>query len=205
MCVKLFVQVVQQFSGVNAIFFYSFSIYTSAGVSASNIPFAIVGTNALNFLMTIVAVGLMDAAGRRVLLIYPIAFMVVDLILLTVMMAIHTSYTWANYVSIVCVLLYVVAFAIGLGPIPWMVGSELFRERPRPQAMAACGMMNFVGTFVIVLVFEPIEHAIGCYVFLIFAVLLFGFLIFVIIWVPETRHKTFEEIAKELNISIEEE
>ena len=196
---------VQQFSGVNAIFFYSFSIYTTAGVSADNIPYAIVGTNALNFIMTIVAVGLMDAVGRRVLLIYPIAFMIVDLILLTITISIHESYDWANYVSIVCVLLYVVAFAIGLGPIPWMVGSELFRERPRPLAMAACGMMNFVGTFVVVLAFEPITNVIGFHVFLIFAVLLFGFLIFVIIMVPETRNKSFEEIAKELNISVEDE
>jgi hypothetical protein len=198
-------QVVQQFSGVNAVFFYSYSIYKKAGVSSHDVPFAIIGTNALNFVMTLVSVVVMDAAGRRILLIYPMAFMIGDVILLTVMMAIQASHSWANYVSIVCVLIYVITFAIGLGPIPWMVGSELFRERQRPLAMAACGIMNYIGQFVIVIAFEPIEHAIGCYVFVIFLVLLVGFLAFVIICVPETRHKTFEEIEREMNIAVDDE
>jgi len=198
-------QVVQQFSGVNAIFFYSNSIYSRAGVSDANIPYAIIGTNALNFLMTIIAVPLMDAAGRRILLIYPISIMIADMILLVIMMAIHDEHFWANYVSIACILVYVVTFAIGLGPIPWMVGSELFRERPRPMVMSLACMMNFSGQFIIVVGFEPLERAMGCYVFVIFIVLLIGFLIFIIVFVPETRHKTFEEIAMEMHIAIDNE
>lgn len=197
-------QVIQQFSGINAVFFYSESIFDNARVKANDIPFAIIGTNAVNVFMTIVTVPLMDIAGRRLLLLVPMIAMVVDLIVMTVCLVLQA--TWKQdsppaiaYVTIACVIIYVIAFAVGLGPIPMMIGAELFRQGPRPKAMAVAGVVNWIGTFIIAIGFESVQKAAEQYTFLIFIVLLSAFVVFTYFFVPETKNKTFEEIAHQFS------
>jgi len=200
--VACFLQVIQQFSGINAVFFYSKSIFESAKVRADHIPYAIIGTNAVNVFMTVIAVPLMDLAGRRPLLLIPMVVMIVDLILMTicrVLQANDPTIAGLAYVTIACVIIYVIAFAVGLGPIPMMIGAELFRQGPRPKAMAVASAVNWVGTFIIAMSFESIQNAAGDYTFIIFIVLLIGFVVFTYFYVPETKNKTFEEIAHQFS------
>lgn len=192
-------QVIQQFSGINAVFFYSSSIFKTAGVAEAHVPYAILGTNALNVVTTIVAVPLMDVAGRRKLLLFPIAAMIVILSCLTVCLHLQHDHPFTAHISIVCVLLYVVAFAIGLGPIPLMVGSELFRQDARSKAMAAGSIVNLLGTFVIGLGFEPVQKVLRYYTFIIFIGCLFFSFFFIYFLVPETKNRTFDEVAAELS------
>lgn len=195
-------QVIQQFSGINAVFFYSQSIFENAKVREKDIPFAIIGTNAVNVLMTIITVPLMDIAGRRLLLLIPMIAMIIDLIIMTVCLVIQgleNSPPAIAYVSIACVIIYVIAFAVGLGPIPMMIGAELFRQGPRPKAMAVAGVVNWVGTFIIAIGFESVQNAAQQYTFVIFVVLLAGFTVFTYFFVPETKNKTFEEIAHQFS------
>lgn len=200
--VACFLQIIQQFSGINAVFFYSKSIFESAKVRHDHIPYAIIGTNAVNVFMTVIAVPLMDLAGRRPLLLIPMGVMIVDLILMTicrVLQANDPSIAGIAYVTIACVIVYVIAFAVGLGPIPMMIGAELFRQGPRPKAMAAVSVVNWVGTFTIAMAFESIQAAAGDYTFIIFIILLSAFLVFTYFFVPETKNKTFEEIAHQFS------
>lgn len=195
-------QVIQQFSGINAVFFYSQGIFENAKVQSRDIPFAIIGTNAVNVLMTVITVPLMDIAGRRLLLLIPMIAMIVDLIVMTVCLVLQASGESPPaiaYVSIACVIIYVVAFAVGLGPIPMMIGAELFRQGPRPKAMAFAGVINWVGTFIIAMGFESVQKAAQQFTFLIFVVLLIGFTAFTYFFVPETKNKTFEEIAHQFS------
>jgi SP family facilitated glucose transporter-like MFS transporter 1 len=187
--------IIQQFSGINAVFFYSRSIFENAKIAAPYIPFAVIGTNAVNVLMTVIAVPLMDKAGRRLLLIIPMSAMIVDLILMTICLVLQQSHPSLSYLSVVCVIVYVICFAVGLGPIPLFICSELFRQGPRPMAMAVVGVTMWTATFVIAMVFEPLQAAAGKYTFVVFIVLLVGFTIFLYFFCPETKNKTFEEIA----------
>lgn len=190
-------QVVQQFSGINAIFFYSNTIFKDANVPTDQIQYAIIGTNAVNVFMTVIAVPLMDIAGRRLLLLVPMAIMIVDLVFLAISQIYVNAdgFEWLAYISIICVIIYVIGFAVGLGPIPMMIGAELFRQGPRPAAMTVASCVNWITTFVVALGFEPLAGVTGEYTFLIFLFLMIGFLAFTYFFVPETKNKTFEEIA----------
>jgi len=102
---------------------------------------------------------------------------------------------WMSFVSIACVISYVISFAIGLGPIPAMLGTELFRQGPRPKAMSLASLANWVSALIIALTFEFIQKSLKEYTFLVFLVLMIFFTFFVYKKVPETKNKTFEEIA----------
>ncbi|KAL0200688.1 hypothetical protein M9458_003875 [Cirrhinus mrigala] len=91
---------------------------------------------------------------------------------MTVGLAFQDVHSWMSYLSMAAIFLFVSFFEIGPGPIPWFIVAEIFSQGPRPAAIALAG-----------------------YVFVVFAVLLFGFTIFTYMRVPETKGKTFEEIA----------
>ncbi|ELT98295.1 hypothetical protein CAPTEDRAFT_170630, partial [Capitella teleta] len=210
--VAIMLQMIQQLSGINAVFFYSGGIYANAGVAQDSIQYAVIGTNAVNVAMTIIAVPIMDIAGRRALLLYPMFAMIGILGLITAALNLQSGYPWMSYISILCVISYVICFAVGLGeyfmayndmqiyaafpgPIPMMVGAELFRQGPRTRAMSLAGLANWLFTLVLAISFELIQKAIKEYTFLIFLVLMIFFTAFVYFKVPETKNKTFEEIA----------
>jgi len=69
----------------------------------------------------------------------------------------------------VAVLAYVIFYGIGLGPIPYFIGSELFDIGPRPAAMSLGSVFNWGGNFLVGMMFPLLQAAIGPYVFLIFA------------------------------------
>jgi SP family facilitated glucose transporter-like MFS transporter 1 len=206
--VAIMLQVIQQLSGINAIFFYSSGIYENAGVDKHNIQYAVVGTNAVNVLMTFIAVPVMDIAGRRKLLLGPMVVMNLTLVLITVAFNLQDKVPWMSYISVLCVILYVICFAVGLGPIPTMVGAELFRQGPRPMAMSLVGLANWLFTMVVAISFESVQKACTTYTFLIFFVLMVVFTVFVFFKVPETKGMTFEEIANQFqpggDIEVEE-
>ena len=191
-------QVIKQFSGMNAVFFYTSSIFADAGVAPADIPNTIIGTNALYACMSIVVVKLMYIAGRRPLLLIPIVAMIVILSCLTVCLHFQRDHPFTANLSIVCILLYVVAVALGLGPIPWMVGSELFRQDARSKAMAAGAIVNPLSTFIIALSFEPVHMILHYYTFIIFIGCLCCSFLFIYFLVPETKNRTFDEVAAEL-------
>lgn len=195
--VAVFLQVIQQLSGINAVFFYSTGIYRNSGVSEWAIQYAVIGTNAVNVIMTIVTVPIIDKIGRRPLLLFPMIVMDIILIIITVALSLQDKHQWLSYVSIICVIAYVICFAVGLGPIPCMIGAELFRQGPRPRVMSLVGLTNWLFTMIVAISFENIQEAIGAYTFLIFLGLMVIFTVFVYFKVPETKNKTFEEIASQ--------
>ncbi|KAG5830174.1 hypothetical protein ANANG_G00315580 [Anguilla anguilla] len=110
-----------------------------------------------------------------------------------------STFAWMSYVSMTAIFLFVCFFEIDPGPIPWFIVAELFSQGPRPAAMALAGFCNWSCNFVIGMSFPYIEALCGSYVFLIFAAILFGSTVFTYFRVPETKGKTFEEIAAEFH------
>uniref|UniRef100_A0A4W3HL24 Solute carrier family 2 member 1 n=1 Tax=Callorhinchus milii TaxID=7868 RepID=A0A4W3HL24_CALMI len=103
--------------------------------------------------------------------------------------------SWMSYLSIIAIFGFVAFFEIGPGPIPWFIVAELFSQGPRPSAIAVAGLSNWTANFIVGMGFQYIEMVCGPYVFIIFTVLLLIFFIFTYFKVPETKGRTFDEIA----------
>ncbi|MEQ2296213.1 Solute carrier 2, facilitated glucose transporter member 5 [Ameca splendens] len=103
----------QQLSGVNAIYYYADSIYGSAGVNEMDVQYVTVGTGAVNVFMTIAAVFIVESSGRRLLLLLGFGICCGACVLLTVALNFQESVSWMPYISIACVIIYVIGHAIG--------------------------------------------------------------------------------------------
>ncbi|XP_077998768.1 uncharacterized protein LOC144451739 [Glandiceps talaboti] len=193
----------QQFSGINAIFFYATEIYYMIWPNNDDaVLWATVGTGAINVLMTIVAVLVVEKTGRRKLLLFPLFGMVIFMAMITVSLNLadpNSNDAW-DFVSLACVYGYIVCFAVGPGPIPFVLVAELWSQGPRPAAMSLSVQVNWWCNFVVGLTFPFIQEAIGAYTFLVFMVFLIAFAIFTYFMVPETKNKTFEEIIAQFRV-----
>lgn len=138
---------------------------------------------------------LVDRAGRRTLTLIGLGGMCCCAVAMTVGLAFQDVYSWMSYLSMAAIFLFVSFFEIGPGPIPWFIVAEIFSQGPRPAAIALAGCCNWTCNFIIGMFFPYLEGLCGSYVFIVFAVLLFGFTVFIYMRVPETKGKTFEEIA----------
>uniref|UniRef100_A0AAY5KK08 Major facilitator superfamily (MFS) profile domain-containing protein n=1 Tax=Esox lucius TaxID=8010 RepID=A0AAY5KK08_ESOLU len=187
----------QQLSGINAVFYYSTGIFESAGVTQP--IYATIGAGAVNTVFTVVSLFLVERAGRRTLHLIGLAGMAVSALLMTIALLLvgTKGYSSLSYLSIGAVFLFVAMFEMGPGPIPWFIVAELFSQGPRPAAMAVAGCCNWTANFLVGVSFPKLEELCGPYVFIIFLVFLIFFFVFTYFKVPETKGKTFEEIARD--------
>lgn len=118
-------------------------------------------------------------------------------ILMTIALALLERVSGMSYLSIVAIFGFVAFFEIGPGPIPWFIVAELFSQGPRPAAIAVAGLSNWTANFIVGMGFQYVEKLCGAYVFVIFTILLIIFFIFTFFKVPETRGRTFDEIASD--------
>ncbi|XP_043542739.1 solute carrier family 2, facilitated glucose transporter member 4-like [Chiloscyllium plagiosum] len=133
--------------------------------------------------------------GRRTLHLLGLAGMSGCAFTMTVSLALLEKLPWMSYISTVAIFGFVAFFEVGPGPIPWFIVAELFSQGPRPAAMTIAGFANWTSNFIVGMTFQYIVALCGPFVFLIFAFLLIGFFGFTYFKVPETRGKTFDEIA----------
>ncbi|XP_077444272.1 solute carrier family 2, facilitated glucose transporter member 4-like [Stigmatopora argus] len=191
--VSILLQLSQQLSGINAIFYYSTSIFTKAGIQSP--VYATIAAGVVNCAFTAVSLFLVERAGRRTLHMLGLGGMCVCAVVMTVALSLVDAAPAASYVAVLAVLGFVAFFELGPGPIPWFLVAELFPQGPRPAAMAVAGCSNWTANFVVGMCFQYIADLCGPYVFLIFAALLLFFLVYTFFRVPETRGKTFDQIS----------
>lgn len=187
-------QLSQQLSGINAVFYYSTSLFTSSDLTEESAKYATIGIGAIMVGMTLVSIPLMDRTGRRTLHLYGLGGMFIFSIFITISFLIKEMIDWMSYLSVVSTLSFVVFFAVGPGSIPWMITAELFSQGPRPAAMSIAVLVNWMANFVVGIGFPSMKSALENYTFLPFSVFLAIFWIFTYKKVPETKNKTFEEI-----------
>jgi len=191
-------QLAQQLSGINAVFYYSTSIFQKAGVSNSSVATAIIGT--INVVATIITTFLMDKAGRRSHVLFSQIGQVLFLLLLALSMIFSDKMgTAGSYILVGSVLMFVCSFAVGMGPVPWIIISEIFPSGIRGYAISLAVGVNWIANFAVALTFPTIESAMGSYTFLLFAAIVFVFLVFSFFLVPETKGKSIEEITGKPN------
>lgn len=110
-------------------------------------------------------------------------------------MTLQELVAWIWWLSVVSTLFYVVFFAVGPGSIPWMITAELFSQGPRPAAMSVAVLVNWSANFFVGIGFPTMQTTLENYTFLPFSVFLALFWVFTYRKVPETKNKTFDEIA----------
>uniref|UniRef100_A0A7N8YP44 Solute carrier family 2 member 1b n=1 Tax=Mastacembelus armatus TaxID=205130 RepID=A0A7N8YP44_9TELE len=191
--IAVVLQLSQQLSGINAVFYYSTRIFENAGVKQP--VYATIGAGVVNTAFTVVSLFIVERAGRRSLHLLGLLGMAGSAVLMTIALALLEKLSWMSYVSIAAIFSFVAFFEIGPGPIPWFIVAELFSQGPRPSAIAVAGFSNWTANFIVGMCFQYVEALCGPYVFIIFTVLLLGFFIFTYFKVPETKGRTFDDIA----------
>lgn len=187
-------------TGINTIIYYAPTIFKSAGFD-NNITaiYATTGIGVVNFLMTIVAVFFTDKLGRKPLLYFGLTGVMLSLF------ALGTSFAFADilgsslkWVAVGSLITYIICFAMSLGPIGWILVSEVFPLKIRGIAMSICTVSNFAFNFFVVGSFPILLHRIGgAWTFWGFGIVSVLCIIFVYFFVPETKGISLEQI--ELN------
>jgi sugar porter (SP) family MFS transporter len=192
--------VFQQVTGINTVIYYAPSIFQSAGMSSTSVSIlATAGVGLVNVIMTVVAMNLLDRAGRRALLLWGLGGMIAMLVVLALAFTIGTKGAVA-FITVAAVAVYVGFFAIGLGPVFWLLISEIFPLAVRGRGMSIATVANWGSNFVVTLVFPGVVAALGtAAAFAIFAVLSVGAFIYTYLQVPETNGKSLEEIEAQLD------
>ncbi|CAL8340891.1 unnamed protein product [Merluccius merluccius] len=191
--IAIVLQLSQQLSGINAVFYYSTDIFQKAGVAQP--VYATIGAGVVNTAFTVVSLFVVERAGRRSLHMIGLLGMAFSAVLMTIALALLDQLKWMSYVSIAAIFSFVAFFEIGPGPIPWFIVAELFSQGPRPSAFAVAGFSNWTANFIVGMGFQYVQTACGPYVFVIFTVLLLLFFVFTYFKVPETRGRTFDQIS----------
>uniref|UniRef100_A0A5B7CCR4 Putative hexose transporter n=1 Tax=Davidia involucrata TaxID=16924 RepID=A0A5B7CCR4_DAVIN len=191
----------QQLAGINAVVYYSTSVFRSAGIASDVAASALVGAS--NVFGTTVASSLMDKKGRKSLLITSFAGMAASMLLLSL------SFTWkalAPYSGTLAVLgtvLYVLSFSLGAGPVPALLLPEIFASRIRAKAVALSLGMHWISNFVIGLYFLSVVNKFGISsVYLGFSTVCLLAVLYIAGNVVETKGRSLEEIERALNPAI---
>lgn len=184
-------------TGINTIIYYAPTIFKIAGFdSNSNAIYATTGIGVVNFLMTIVAVFFTDKLGRKPLLYFGLTGVMLSLAALGCAFAYQEILGAGLKIVAVCSLVtYIICFAMSLGPIGWILVSEVFPLKIRGIAMSICTVANFAFNFFVVGSFPVLIHKIGgAYTFWGFAAVSFLCILFVYFFVPETKGISLEQI-----------
>jgi sugar porter (SP) family MFS transporter len=195
--------VFQQITGINTVIYYAPTLLSSAGLGNSAALLANVVNGAVNVAMTIVAIRLLDRVGRRPLLLGGTAGMAAGMIVVALTFALGGSqlHGGAAYVAIAGLLIYTGSFAVGLGPVFWLLISEIYPVRIRGQAMSLATMANWGANFVVTISFLTLLGAIGnAGTFFLFAGLSIVALAYFQRQVPETRNRSLQAIERDLDL-----
>ena len=178
------VMMTQQFTGINSIVMYSVSLLSSLLPTTAAILTVAVGV--VNLLLTILCAPLSDKIGRKTCLLLSIAGMGTCSILL----AVGIIYS-VKILSAIATLLFVASFAVGLGPVPFILSTELVGPEAVGTVQSWALAANWIATFLVSQFFPILNEVLGkgrvYFVFAGFAVVLGGFIAW---WVPETKGKS---------------
>lgn len=192
--VGLICAVAQQSSGINAVYFYAPTIFEQSGVGTDAAFAQATYIGLVNIAFTIAAMSLIDKLGRRPLMLAGLAGIAVSMFLSA--WGFHTE---SPGIVLAGILGFVASFAFSLGPVMWVLFSEIFPNRIRGVCMAFMGIVNSGVSWFIQFIF-PVELArFGPVItFSIFAVTAVVFLVLLARLMPETRGRSLEELEKEL-------
>ena len=197
--IGVLLSVFQQFVGINVVLYYAPEIFKTLnlGTDAALLQTIIVGI--VNFSFTIIAVKTVDNYGRKPLMIIGAIGMAVAMIALGFAFFAQTG----GYIALICMMVYVAAFALSWGPVTWVLLAEIFpnniRNKAMPIAVAAQWLSNLVVSVSFPIMNENtylIENFNNGFAYWIYGIMSVIAAVFVWKYVPETKGKTLEEMNK---------
>ncbi len=197
--------ILQQVTGINTVIYYAPTIVEFTGVNSSaGSILAAVGVGIINVAFTVLALRLLDRAGRRTLLMIGVSGMVISLFTLGLAFTGNGTSTFASVVAIGSLMVYVASFAISLGPIFWLLNAEIYPLSVRSKAAGVGTMANWTFNFIVSLTFLLLIEALGrSGAFWFYGCI--GILTLIFCWklVPETKGKHLEDIQAEFQARVD--
>ncbi len=186
-------------TGINTIIYYTTTIFKTAGFNSQiSAIYATIGIGFVNFTMTIIAIVFADRWGRKPLLYAGLIGVTASLF------SLGAAFFFAEelgdnlkWLAVGSVVVYIASFAFSLGPIGWIVVSEILPLKIRGFAMSLCTVANMGFNFIVVLTFLPLLNSIGeAFTFWIYGIIGIFCLMFTYYFVPETKGKSLETIEQ---------
>ena len=191
--------ILQQVTGINVFLYFGTEIFKKMGSETNAALLQTVIVGAVNMTFTIIAIWTVDRLGRRPLMMIGSAGMGLSLLAMGLAAYFQRTELWV----LLFILSYIACFALSVGPVTWVILSEIFPTRIRGRAMAIATVCLWIANYIVSQTFPMMDenqwllarfhHAFPFWVYGAFSVILLGF-----VWrfVPETKGKTLEEIEK---------
>ncbi len=202
--VALALAIGQIVTGINVFMYYAPQIFKLAGFgSDSSALLATVIVGVVNVVATLIAVKYVDRFGRRPLLIIGLIGMAIGAGGLAITLSfdfsgINPSGGLAGLLSLAAVMVFVISFAMSMGPLVWVLISEIFPSNIRSKGASLAIVANWSVNVIVSLTILSLLTSVGAGVsFGLFAALSLALLLFVIKCVPETKGKTLQQISAE--------
>jgi sugar porter (SP) family MFS transporter len=195
--VGVFIAILGQFMGVNAVLYYGPTIFSNSGLSDGDSLFYQVWVGLVNVLGTVIALLIIDKVGRRKLVYYGVSGMFCALLLISFYFWKGISWKIPAFALLVCFLLYIFCCAISICAVIWVLLSEMYPTSVRGVAMSVAGFSLWIGTFLVgqltpwmLSTLQPIGT------FSLFALMCIPYILIFWKWMPETAGKSLEEIEQ---------
>ncbi|XP_060105702.1 solute carrier family 2, facilitated glucose transporter member 11-like isoform X1 [Heteronotia binoei] len=193
--VMITVMTTLQLCGINAIYFYSFEVFRTAKFEEALIPYISLGVGLCECISSVLCSSLIERFGRKVLLWGGYALMVLVLALLTLTLSLQHRFFWMHYFSVILIFLFVLFYGIGPSGATISVMVEIFSQAFRPSAFVIVGFINWMGLFLLGMIFPFLVEYLGPFCFLIFMGILGVSGVFIYLYLPETKGKSILEIT----------
>uniref|UniRef100_A0A7N4NNB8 Solute carrier family 2 member 8 n=1 Tax=Sarcophilus harrisii TaxID=9305 RepID=A0A7N4NNB8_SARHA len=204
----------QQFSGINAMMFYAETIFEQANFKDSSLASVIVGV--LQVVFTAIAALIMDKAGRKLLLVISGSIMALSCMMFGIYFKISLPspnnssnpdlLTYLNpesvqassglpWLAVFSMGFFLIGFSLGWGPIPWLLMSEIFPLQVKGLASGVCVLSSWIMAFLVTKEFSSLMDILTPYgTFWLFSAFCVLSVVFTLLYVPETKGKTLEQI-----------
>jgi SP family galactose:H+ symporter-like MFS transporter len=196
--VGLGLAIFQQITGINTVIYYAPTIFKFAGITAAGPAIlAGAGLTMVMWIFHVLAIFLIDRVGRRPLLLIGVAGQIVGLVILGAAFEFQQLASFKSYVAIGGLVIYVSCFAFGLGPIFWLLISEIYPLKIRGAAMSAVTVTNWALNLAVAVTFLTLVGILGhAGTFWLYGVIAVAAWVFIYRLVPETKGKSLEQIEE---------
>jgi SP family arabinose:H+ symporter-like MFS transporter len=190
--IGILIAIFSQVTGINAIMYYAPLIFKNIGNGTESALIQTAFIGGINFLFTLVAIFTIDKWGRKPLLITGSIGMIISLTVITIAYFLNKL---DGYLILFFIFTFIASYAASLGPVSWVVISEIFPNKMRSKAMSLTIVGLWTSNFLVTLTFPAILNRLGGGVaFLFFDVMCVLLLVFIVFKVPETKGRSLEEL-----------
>lgn len=188
----------QQFVGINALIYYSPTLFETMGLDRD---MQLIMSGILNMMQLVgvaSSVWTMDSAGRRVLLLTGSVFMTLAQVVIATLVRLYgedwPGHRQQGWTSVAFLLFYMLVFGCSWGPVPWAMPSEIFPSSLRSKGVALSTCSNWLNNFIIGLITPPLVHITGYGAYVFFAIFCALSFAWTFLLVPETKGRSLEQM-----------